>query len=44
LDWPDPEKLDYCGKKVEKRECGDSKPVDNSGFNVKIAFGIKGPP
>lgn len=22
LDWPDPEKLDYCGKKVEKRECG----------------------
>lgn len=41
LDWPDPEKLDYCGKKVDKRECGDSKP---NLFNVKIAFGLKGPP
>lgn len=22
LEWPDPEKLDFCGKKVNKRECG----------------------
>lgn len=43
LRWPDEEKLDYCGYKVMKRECGPSKPV-REGFSVKIAFGVKGPP
>lgn len=47
LTWPNPEKLDFCGLKVEKRVCDkDSMPptAAGDGANVKVAFGLMGAP